>query len=190
MEIAGIYQQFHSTLLSYIQSKVKTKEDAEDIVQNVFIKISVNISKLGEKEKLQSWIYAITRNAIIDYYRANANKRSVAIDENLEESLAEEKRADDTKGLEQCLSGMITLLPEEYRNIIVDSEIKGIKQKDLAEKYAMAYPSMRSRVQRGREKLKQLLHNCCHIETDTLGNILDAHNRKDCNGPCNSCATE
>ena len=86
------------------------------------------------------------------------------------------------------MSSMISLLPEEYRNIIIDSEIKGIKQKDLAEKYGMAYPSMRSRVQRGRERLKQLFYNCCHIETDRLGNVLEAQSRNNCDGPCTPCS--
>ena len=157
-------------------------------MQNVFVKISTNIKKLADTEKLQSWIYAITRNAIIDYYRANANTNSVSVDEVLEDSLSEEETFDSTKGLDHCMSGMISLLPEEYRSIIIDSEIKGIKQKDLAEKYGMAYPSMRSRVQRGRERLKQLFYNCCHIETDRLGNVLEAQSRNNCDGPCTPCS--
>ena len=97
---------------------------------------------------------------------------------------------DPTKGLDQCMNSMISLLPEEYRDIIIDSEIKGIKQKDLADKYEMAYPSMRSRVQRGRERLKQLFYNCCHIETDKHGNILAAQGRTDCDGPCKPCPVD
>jgi RNA polymerase sigma-70 factor (ECF subfamily) len=85
------------------------------------------------------------------------------------------------------MNSMIDLLPEEYRDIIIDSEIKGIKQKELAEKYNMAYPSMRSRVQRGRERLKQLFYNCCHIKTDRMGNVLEAEGRDDCDGPCKPC---
>jgi RNA polymerase sigma-70 factor (ECF subfamily) len=79
---------------------------------------------------------------------------------------------------------MIALLPEEYKGIIEDAEIHGISQKELAEKYNMAYSSMRSRVQRGRERLKQLFYNCCHIKTDSHGNVLQAQGRPDCESPC------
>ena len=72
MEVAGIYTQFHQSLLSFIRSKIRSKEDAEDILQNVFIRISNNVNKLSGEEKLQSWVFTITRNAIIDYYRVNA----------------------------------------------------------------------------------------------------------------------
>lgn len=188
MEVAGIYTQFHSSLLSLIRSKIKLNEDAEDILQNVFVKISSNIDKLADEEKLQSWVYTITRNAIIDYYRVNANAKQISVDEVLADSLSEEETIDSTRGLDGCISSMIGLLPEEYRSIIIDSEIKGIKQKELAEKYDMAYPSMRSRVQRGRERLKQLFYNCCHIETDRLGNVLDAQSRNNCGGPCTPCS--
>ncbi len=189
MEVAGIYKQFYSELLGYIKSKVKSSEDAEDILQNVFIKISSNLDKLAEEVKLKNWIYTITRNAIIDYYRINANKKKVAVNEEISDDILEpEEDPDPTKGLDQCMSSMIGLLPDEYRDIIIESEIKGVKQKDLADKYGIAYPSMRSKVQRGRERLKQLFYNCCHIETDKLGNVIEARGKTDCGGPCNPCS--
>lgn len=189
MEVAGIYEQFHQSLLSYIRSKVRSKEDAEDILQNVFVKISSNVSKLQEHEKLKSWIYTITRNAIIDYYRANSNNKRIAITEDFEKTLPETESLDATGGLDQCVNSMVSLLPEEYRNIIIDSEIAGIRQKELAEKYNMAYPSLRSRVQRGRERLKKLFLDCCHIEADRHGNILDARGRGDCGDNCQPSCT-
>lgn len=188
MEVAEIYTQFHQSLLAFIRSKIRSNEDAQDILQNVFIKISANVNHLADDEKLKSWIFTITRNTIIDYYRTNASKKNVEIVDGIEESILDEEYFDTTKGLDQCVHTMIKLLPEEYRDIIVDAEINGIKQKDLAEKYDMAYPSMRSRVQRGRERLKQLFYNCCHIETDSLGNIMEAHGKTDCGGPCNPCS--
>ena len=184
MEIAGIYAQFHQSMLSYIRSKINSREDAEDILQNVFVKISTNVNKLSDEEKLQSWVYTITRNAIIDYYRTNSSKKNIELDNLLEESIPDEPNFDSTKGLDKCIHSMIGLLPEEYRGIIVDSELNGIRQKDLADKYGMAYPSMRSRVQRGRERLKQLFYNCCHIETDSVGNVMSAQGKNGCGGPC------
>jgi RNA polymerase sigma-70 factor, ECF subfamily len=184
MEIAGIYEQFHRDLLSFIRSRIRSKEDAEDILHNVFIKISSNIDRLSNTEKLQSWIYTITRNSIIDYYRLNASRKDLSVETISEASILTEESADTTHSLEQCIGSMIRLLPEEYRDIIIDAELKGISQKDLAKKHGMAYPSMRSRVQRGRERLKQLFYNCCHIETDRHGNVMEARGKTDCNDSC------
>ena len=74
----------------------------------------------------------------------------------------------------------------EDRN--AEAEIHGRSQKELAEHYGMAYPSMGSRVQRGRERLRQLLLNCCHIQTDRSGNVLDVKSNEGCGGPCDSCS--
>jgi RNA polymerase sigma-70 factor, ECF subfamily len=190
MEVTTIYKQFHSALLRYVKSKVRSREDAEDILQNVFIRISANIGKLSEEVKLKNWIFTIARNAIIDYYRTNARTKKVSVSYEIEADIPEADDPDPTKGLDQCMDNMISLLPAEYRDIIIDSELKGIKQKDLAEKYGMAFPSMRSRVQRGRERLKQLFYNCCQIETDKHGNILAARGRADCDGPCQPCQAD
>jgi RNA polymerase sigma-70 factor, ECF subfamily len=187
MEVTKIYKEFHQQLLGYVKSKIRSKEDAEDILQNVFIRIAGNVDQLTDQFKLKNWMFTITRNAIIDYYRANASNRRTAIPEEIDENIIGVADPDPTKGLDQCMNTMIALLPEQYREIIIESEIKGIKQKDLANKYGIAYPSMRSRVQRGRERLKQLFYNCCHIETDKHGNVLEAQGRTDCNGPCKPC---
>ena len=189
MEVGTIYTQFNAELLRYVKSKVRSTEDAEDILQNVFVKISSSIDTLSEDVKLKSWIFTITRNSIIDYYRVNANKKNLITSAEIKEDIPELDNEDSTKGLDQCMSSMIRLLPEEYREIIIESEIKCIKQRDLADKYGIPYPSMRSKVQRGRERLKQLFHNCCHISTDIRGNIIDAQGRGNC-GPCNPCSTE
>lgn len=180
MELAAIYTQFHQVLLGFVKSKVNNHQDAEDIVQNVFVKVATGVGDLNRKEKLQSWIYAIARNAIIDYYRANAGKSKLAIEGDVSDSFTDEEYNDTTKGLDCCLIDFVNQLPEEYRDIIIDVEINGVKQKDLADKYDLAYPSIRSRVQRGREKLKQILLDCCHIQWDNRGNILDVQLRPAC----------
>ncbi len=180
MEIATIYKDFHQVLLGFIKSKVSNQQDAEDILQDVFVKVATGLGSLGRKEKLQSWIYAIARNAIIDYYRVNAKKGNVTMEDDFSDQFTEEEYNDTTKGLDCCLMNFVRQLPEEYRDIIIDVEFNGIKQKDLSAKYDLAYPTLRSRVQRGRERLKQILLECCHIQWDRRGNILNVESRPAC----------
>ena len=188
MELTTIYNQFNQALLGFIKSKVNNHHDAEDILQNVFMKISTGINDLYREEKLQSWIYTIARNSIIDYYRVASNKKDVTMEDDISERFTLEEYNDTTKGLDCCLMNFMNQLPEEYKDIIIDVEINGVKQKDLAQKYNLAYPSIRSRVQRGREKFKQLLLNCCDIKSDNRGNILDVVSRAPCiNEDSGSC---
>ncbi len=188
MEINNIHATFHRSLRQFIISKINRPDDAEDILQEVFIKLSANLGSLKDHEKLQSWIFTITRNAINDYYRKQKNNSQTPFSETLSEILPEEVDNDNTKGLDKCLSRFIHKLPDEYRDIIIDSEIKGIKQKDLAQKYNLAYSSVRSRVQRGRARLKEMLLNCCRIELDKRGNVLEANLRNKNGDSCDMCS--
>ncbi len=180
MELTAIYNRFYHVLLGFIKSKVSNEQDAEDILQNVFIKIFTNIDKVSNKEKLQSWIYTVARNAIIDYYRTHSKNKTTSIEDDFSDSFTDEEYIDTTKGLECCLLEFINELPDDYRNIIIDVELKNIKQKDLTEKYNLAYSSIRSRVQRGREKIKGHLLACCDIKWDNRGNILEVSSHNTC----------
>lgn len=187
MEVNKIHSQFHNLLYKYIAVRIKNSDDAADILQEVFIKISSKLNSLADGEKLKSWIFAITRNAIIDYYRKNAKNKKTDLTDKIINETKGESDIDTTKGLDKCLKGFIQKLPKEYRDIIIDSELNGIKQKDLAEKYDMAYSSVRSRVQRGRNRLKEMLLNCCKIEADSRGNILEASSKNSCGSDCEDC---
>jgi RNA polymerase sigma-70 factor, ECF subfamily len=186
--VAQLYTELHRSLLRYIRSKINSKEDGEDILHNVFVRISENAAALSGKSNLKNWLFIMTRNAIIDYYRKKGVRRNVNLDETLSDGLAEEEVSQATQGLDRCLTGFINLLPEIYKPILIDSELRELKQKDLADKYQMAYSSVRSRVQRGREKVKRQLLACCRIENDRWGNILEAIPKSPCAGElCKNC---
>ena len=186
MNIDTIHAEFHRVLDQYITARIKNRDDAADVLQEVFIKIAAKLDSLSDSAKMKSWIFTITRNAIIDYYRRNAGQQKAAISEQLADEMMEESADDFTRGLDKCLNGFIHQLPPEYRDVIIDSEIKGIKQKDLADKYNLAYPSLRSRVQRGRTRLREMLLHCCNISADSRGNILERSSNNGCNTACNN----
>lgn len=187
MEIAVAYTQFREKLLDYIRTKVRSSEDAKDILQNVFTKISAQVNALEGKQSIHHWLFIVTKNAVIDYYRSNTSEQRVFAAEGASETAMEEDSVDSTHGLDKCLDSVIQLMPESYRLILIDSELRGIKQKELAVKYNMPYSSIRSRVQRGREKLKQLFYDCCSIEADRYGNILESTPKKSCDSQCGAC---
>jgi len=70
-------------------------------------------------------------------------------------------------------------LPQKYLEALELYEFQGLSQKELSEKLGISYSGAKSRVQRGRKKLKYLLEGCCHIESDRYGNIVDFRILKD-----------
>lgn len=178
--INSIWEEFSTPLRSFIKRRVQNEQDAEDILQEVFLKIHSSIESLKDDSRIHGWIYRITRNAIVDYYRGHEN--SVASIDFLEDMAAETDEDSSSNGeIAACLKSMINNLPEKYREAIILTEFQNLTQKELSEKLGLSVSGAKSRVQRAREKLKEMLLSCCQFEFDRLGNIIDyKHNNCDC----------
>jgi len=180
-----IWKEFSALLRHFILKRVPNRDDAEDILQVVFLKIHQNIDQLKDDDKLRAWIYQIVRNAIIDYYRSR-KPPAAGLSETFElpEQLEDEPETalDQVSDLDVCLKLMIDRLPEKYRHALVLYEFEGVSQKKIAEELGLSLPGAKSRVQRARKKLKGILFDCCQFEFDPLGNILDYQPTENC--PC------
>ena len=167
-----IWQEFSNRLRLFILRRVRSEHDAEDILQDVFWKIHSNIDTLRQGDKLEPWIYQITRNTITDYYR-HQRKAPSDISE-MPEQETEPVAAEDTpKEVVACLKPMIDDLPEKYRQAILLTEYEGLTQKEMSQRLELSLSGAKSRVQRARDILKGTLLACCHFEFDRLGRILD-----------------
>lgn len=165
-----IYKAFSKRLKQFIRKRVADDAAVDDILQEVFLKIHSRIDTLRNKDKLESWIFQIARNAIADYYR-NHNER-IEPEEHL--SVTEDTE-DITKKLAPSVSEMIERLPPHYREALRLTEYEGLTQKELAAEVGISVSGAKSRVQRARAMLRDLLMQCCHFEFDRYGTIIDYH---------------
>ena len=176
-----LWESFSRPLHQFIQRRVRDPHSAEDILQDVFLKIHTHIDTLRTQDRLTSWIYQITRNAIADYYRAQ--RPTSELSETL--PVVEEVVDDDVvRELSPCVSGMVAALPEAYREALRLTEYQGLSQKALSERLGISFSGAKSRVQRARAKIKEQLLNCCHFQFDYAGRIIDYQSRRAC------CASE
>ncbi|MCL4788324.1 MAG: RNA polymerase sigma factor SigZ [Verrucomicrobia bacterium] len=176
-----IWHEFADRLREFIRRRVADPHTAEDILQDVFVKIQARLNRLKDPAKLQSWIYLIARNAIIDHYRTR--KETVEVPETL---AAETEPADgEMEDLKASFRRMIYSLPEPYREALVMTEFEGLTQPQLAERLGISLSGAKSRVQRGRAQLTQMLHDCCTFEFDRRGKVIDCTPRQ--KTKCNEC---
>ncbi len=177
-----VWDEFHAPLLQFIRRRVTDESTAEDVLQDVFLKIHQHMGTLRDVRRLESWIYQITRNAIIDSYRSARPTTTLEASEVL--NLPEELPDDDVVSeLLPCIRAMVRNLPELDRQALVLTEYQGLTQKELAERLGLSFSGAKSRVQRAREKLKQQLLECCHFDLDRRGHIIDYQPR------CHNCET-
>lgn len=182
------WEAFHAPLHQFIRRRVADEATAEDLLQEVFLKIHQQGDSLRDARRLESWIYQITCNLIIDYYRGH-HHRETPLDDVQGLDFPEELPADDiVSELLPCVRAMVLALPDQDRQALILTEYQGLTQKELGERLGLSFSGAKSRVQRAREKLKQELLTCCHFELDRRGHILDYQPRCDCCDDASSTA--
>lgn len=182
-KVQTLWFNLNGKLKSFIRSKIKEEAVVDDILQEVFITIHEKMDTLKDDTKLQAWIYQIARNKITDYYRkleletkkiAEINKIDTedAIPEIMEEAVSD-------------MINMMDKLPSEYCEALCLTELKGLSQKEYAEKIGISYSGAKSRVQRARAMLKDMMMQCCHYQFDNYGTVISISPI-----PCCSCCSK
>jgi RNA polymerase sigma-70 factor (ECF subfamily) len=192
-----LWQLVHDSLHAFIAKRVNDEAQVEDILQEVFLRVHRQIGSLRDPRRVVSWVYQVTRNAIIDYYRKPGREGEFPaglgsdmeglgmtrmVSDHNHQSNADEIRAE----LAGCLRPMIERLAKDYRDAITLVELNGLTQQAAAKQMGISLSGMKSRVQRGRTQLKQRLDECCVIELDRRGGVREFEVRNTGWDPCRS----
>lgn len=185
-DIEVLWSRVHGQLFGYISKHVKNTNDVNDIIQDSFIKVKTSIDKLKNPAKVESWVFQIARNTMNDYFRKQ--KKNFHNNENTEELSVEPSELDDedikvqiqTKNFSEYAGFIVNELPEKYKRAVYMADIEGLSMKEVAEELNISVSGAKSRVQRGRKLIKEIILKCCDVNTDKYGNIVD-YERKSCN---------
>ena len=157
-----IWNKFGDRLRRFIYSKVSDTDVVNDIIQDIFYKIHTNIHKLKNNSKLGSWLFQIARNAIIDYFREEKKAKELLKNMNKEDKYVKETSTDI---LMYCMTFFMSRLPEKYKEALIFTEFKGKSQIELAEKEGISVSAAKSRVQRARKQLREIVINYSLFES-------------------------
>ncbi|WP_157447664.1 sigma-70 family RNA polymerase sigma factor [Chthoniobacter flavus] len=159
-----IWNEFSGRLGQFIRGRVNDPTVAEDILHEVFAKYQVRCDEFRDPAKVQGWLFLVARNAVIDHYRSRKPTSEVT-----ESLAAEPPQTLEIAELHAAFQQLIDSLPEPYREVIVLAELDGLTQAQLAKRLGISLSAAKSRVQRGREKLKELLLDFCQREFRCFG---------------------
>ena len=186
LDTESVWEEFHTRLLAFIRGRVERPQDAEDLLQDVFIRIHARAGSLDELESVSGWVYRITRNAVIDYHRrrAAAARLSSSMSDPSVDHGDDDGGATAAREVSACLEPLMQTLPPSDRHALELTELQGLSQKNAAEHLGLSNSGMKSKVQRGRAKLKRALLDCCHIELDRRQGVTDYTPRESIDGAC------
>jgi RNA polymerase sigma-70 factor, ECF subfamily len=172
-----LWEVLHDRLYRFILSRVDNPDDAQDILQSVFFKIHASLDTVRELERIESWVFQITRNCIKDYYRRPGK---AILDENIP-VFDEYASHDPTFQVAEYVHEVVSSLPSKYREAIELTDYQGMSQQDAARIVGISVSGMKSRVQRARAMVREIMQACCHFEFDTRGIIMEYYD------PCQIC---
>ena len=181
----GSWAGLQAQLRPFVARRIPTPE-VDDVLQNIFLRVQRGLVNLRDDERFGPWIYQLARSAIADHHRAVA-RQPLAPDEAVDDT---EKAAisDDDNRVEQELAThvapFVAALPSPYREALTLTELEGLTQKEAAEMVGVPLSTMKSRVQRGRQRLREIFDACCEISLDARGHVVGCEPRPDRPVPC------
>lgn len=182
--VEGVYEAFHTELRRFVLGKVSDPATADDILQDVYLRIHTHIDALRDCGRLQSWVYQIARNAIVDHYRSR--RAAVELPETLPEpgvAAGDPCENDAECELMESLGVMVKDLPPKYREALTLTLYEGLTQQEVAAHLGLSVSGAKSRVQRARAMIREDLLTCCHFAFDRYGAVLDYQERCCCCAP-------
>jgi RNA polymerase sigma-70 factor, ECF subfamily len=165
----SLWREFATPLRNFLRRRTHSESDAEDLLQEIFIRIQKRLPTLHDTSKIQGWVYRIARNAVIDHYRTR--REHLPIDFELE--------SDDPEGaadvdLRPSLKSFIAELPAPYREPLIRHEFQGESLEEVAQALSLSITATKSRVRRARLMLRAMLDRCCRFEFDRRGRVIEA----------------
>src|SRR5215213_6684038 len=170
-----IWTEFGGRLRAFIGRRVDSEADADDILQDVFLRIHRHAGTVKRHERLVSWLFQVTRNAIADYYREPVRRRELPMGATPDLEATRHHAQDGVDDadiaspavrheLAACLAPMMEQLPPLYREAVRVVDLEGLPQQEAAARARITVSGMKSRVQRGRQALQSLLNACCQFD--------------------------
>ncbi|MBS1982937.1 MAG: RNA polymerase sigma factor SigZ [Bdellovibrionales bacterium] len=156
-------------LRGFLAKRISNAADVEDTAQDILLRVYQGAGQLSDETRIHAWIWQIAKNAVIDHYR---RKTIRAVDVDDLDLQSNDQPADVEEIVESWLAPMIAALPEPYREAVQLSELEGMAQADVAARLSLSLPAAKSRIQRGRAKLREALVACCQFEFDRNGKIV------------------
>lgn len=184
--LEAAWREFSGELRQFIGRRVSRPQDADDILQLVALRMVQASDELRDRRTLLGWLYAVTRNAITDHYRAAVHRREVVTDDVPDPPAVDVSDDEDAQqaltSLAACIRPLLRLVPADQAAAVELVDLAGVSQVEAARSAGLSVSGMKSRVQRGRRALRDALTACCHLQLDVRGEVreLESHQGTDC----------
>jgi len=181
VDFQKIYDKFRPRIFHYI-SGMAGKDNAEDLTQVVFEKVSRGLSNFRGESSLATWIYRIATNVALDHSRLASTRKTIisldTIDANCDcNILSDENPPDADQGLMRhemnaCIHRIVKRMPESERAVLILSEFEGMKNLEIADILDISLDAVKIRLHRARERLRKDIVTECNLDRDERNELV------------------
>jgi RNA polymerase sigma-70 factor (ECF subfamily) len=176
--MAPVYGALRDGLHRFVARRVHPSH-VEDLVQDIMLRMHERAADLRDDARVAGWAFRIAQSVVADHHRSHRTEPPSA-------ELPDEVRddaADATGNVNEIVAGwlqpMLALLPKEYEEAVALVDVQGLSQKEYAARAGLTISGAKSRVQRGRRMLEEMVRACCDLEVDSRGNVI-GYERRHC----------
>jgi RNA polymerase sigma-70 factor, ECF subfamily len=175
-------------LRPFVARRVRDPHDVDDVLQEIFLRMQRGLPQLRDEQRFGPWMYRLARNAIVDHARARSRRGLLVADVPDDAADPGSDEGDASRELASYVAFFVAMLPSPYREALTLTELEGLTQREAAEMLGVSLSTMKSRVQRGRTKLREALERCCEIALDARGRVMSYEPRTSCAATGKCCA--
>jgi RNA polymerase sigma-70 factor (ECF subfamily) len=185
------WRALEAKLRPFVAKRVP-EADLDDVVQDVFLRIQRGLPALRDDQRFGPWVYQVARSAVGDHAR-RAARHPQALTQPEEPSHGsashgpEPDEGEVAREVATYAALFVSMLPSPYREALTLTELEGLAQREAAEMLGVSLSGMKSRVQRGRAKLRAALEECCDIALDARHRVVGCEPRPDGKLPDECC---
>ena len=153
-------RRYKHPVVNFIFRMLNNAADADDVAQDVFVRVYQNLDTYRTEMKFSTWLFALARNAAIDRIRWRSRHQAESI-ESVPEIVAASGTAEDVRAREigAQIAAAVAKLPEDQKTAIILSEYQGMSGAEVAAVMRCSEKSVESRLYRARQTLRTALHH-------------------------------
>ena len=165
-EVVSVLVDNHRRFLSFLERRVGSREVAEDILQDAFVRGLNRVDQLREQDSVIAWFYRALRNALVDHWRRTRTEQRAL------EELAASDVSDPVSDPEmmktvcECATALLETLKPQYAEALRRVDLDGVAVKQFASEKQITQNNASVRLFRAREALRRQVERCCRTCAD------------------------
>lgn len=159
--VAEAFQSYHSHLIAYVSYRIGNSDDAEDLVQDVFVRL-MEYGKLLHEDTIKSFVFTIANNLITDYLRRYYKKQEIC--SYMMESAADVERSPESaiiaKDLEKHEMAIMRMLPPQRERIYYMNRFMDMSAEDISVRLSISKRTVDNHLLIGRKEVREYIRKC------------------------------